>query len=45
MIWIEDVKEYEKTWKTLFSLGSKEIYPAHGNPFSISELEKNIRRE
>ncbi len=43
-IWIEDIEEYIKSWRTLLALEARYIYPAHGKPFDIIELEKNIQR-
>ena len=46
-IWVEDPAAYERSWETMLSSGAKEIYPAHGKPFSPEQLKKNkkwIRR-
>ncbi len=42
-IWIENVKDYKKSWDILISESSDLLYPAHGRPFSDSELIKYNR--
>jgi glyoxylase-like metal-dependent hydrolase (beta-lactamase superfamily II) len=44
IIYIEDLEQYYKSWSTLLEAGAKQIYPAHGKPFSAEELRKNINR-
>ncbi len=40
IIWIEDKKQFEKSWDVLMSEDAELIYPAHGNPFHKSDLKK-----
>ncbi len=38
-IFIQDMTSVYKSWKKLISMGAKEIFPAHGKPFSAGELK------
>ncbi len=38
----EDYNEIYKSWKKLIQYGAKNIYPSHGNCFSIEGLKKII---
>ena len=40
IIWIENVADFEKSWEQLISTNAKTIYPAHGKPFSKTDLSK-----
>ena len=40
MILIEDTADFEKSWDTLLDEDANTIYPAHGRPFSKSDLAK-----
>ena len=40
IIWIENLGEFERSWETLIGAGADMIYPAHGKPFKVCELEK-----
>lgn len=40
IIWIENIADFEKSWEKFISTDAKMIYPAHGNPFSKSDLAK-----
>ena len=40
IIWIENLDEFERSWETLIQNGGKMIYPAHGKPFKVEDLEK-----
>ncbi|MFI3249884.1 MAG: MBL fold metallo-hydrolase [Eubacteriales bacterium] len=44
IIWIENKEEYERSWKKSLETEVKMIYPAHGSPFSVAKLEKNIKK-
>jgi|SRR6056297_480715 len=44
IIWIEDIKEYKKSWKLILEISPKKIYPSHGKPFMKEELKKNINK-
>ena len=41
-IFITDVSEFYKSWEKIIESGAKKLYPAHGNPFKIENLRKNI---
>ena len=38
IIWIEDTKDFEKSWDVLIAEDADTIYPAHGRPFPIDDL-------
>ena len=40
IIWIEDKVDFEKSWDVLIAERADTLYPAHGRPFPISDLEK-----
>ncbi len=42
VIFICDIDEYYKSWSKIISMGTKEIFPAHGKPFTIEKLKQNI---
>ncbi|MGO9387097.1 MAG: hypothetical protein ACLPWD_03510, partial [Methanobacterium sp.] len=42
VIFITDIKEYYKSWREIISSNAQQIYPAHGKPFPVDELKKNI---
>jgi glyoxylase-like metal-dependent hydrolase (beta-lactamase superfamily II) len=44
IIYIEDLEQYYRSWSRILQAGAKQIYPAHGKPFSAEELRKNINR-
>ena len=39
-IWIENTADFEKSWEQLISTDAETIYPAHGKPFSKSDLAR-----
>jgi glyoxylase-like metal-dependent hydrolase (beta-lactamase superfamily II) len=39
-IYVEDINTVYESWQRLIEQGAKVIYPAHGNPFSVRELER-----
>ncbi|MGE5578646.1 MAG: MBL fold metallo-hydrolase [Bacillota bacterium] len=39
-IWAEDAGEYASSWRKIISLQPAAIYPGHGNPFPVSDLER-----
>jgi glyoxylase-like metal-dependent hydrolase (beta-lactamase superfamily II) len=39
-IWIDDKAEFGRSWDKMISYNAKKIYPAHGSPFSPSDLIK-----
>ena len=40
IIWIENLGDFQESWETLIGAGADMIYPAHGKPFGVSDLEK-----
>ena len=44
IIWIENLKDFEESWETLIGSGADMIYPAHGKPFRVNDLERYKRR-
>jgi glyoxylase-like metal-dependent hydrolase (beta-lactamase superfamily II) len=42
VIFISDMNAYYKSWEKIIKAGALRIFPAHGKPFSVSQLEKNI---
>ena len=43
-IYIKNIQEVYESWKKLKTCGAKILYPAHGAPFPIEQLEKQICR-
>ena len=41
---ITDLSQFYVTWQKIIDSGVKKLYPAHGNPFDISKIKKNINR-
>jgi len=41
-IWIEDVQDYIKSWEKIIGYNPLKIYPAHGRPFLVDDLKRNI---
>jgi glyoxylase-like metal-dependent hydrolase (beta-lactamase superfamily II) len=44
IIYVEDLEQYYRSWSSILEAGAKQIYPAHGKPFSAEELNKYINR-
>lgn len=42
-IFISDIEKYYTSWQKIIDEGARTIYPAHGQPFSYRELEKNMQ--
>lgn len=42
-IWIEDVGAYRTSWELMMSGGIEVLYPGHGAPFRIGDLERNLK--
>lgn len=42
VIQLEDLEEYYESWGNLLAAGARRIFPAHGQPFSATELERNV---
>ena len=41
-IWIDYLDEYCDSWNKIIDLKPKKIYPGHGRPFPVSDLEKYL---
>ncbi len=41
IIWIENVKDYEASWRKMINLNFKKVYPSHGKPFAKEQLVKH----
>ena len=39
-IFAEDLQKVKESWKLLLDMGVKNVYPAHGNPFSAEMIRK-----
>ena len=42
IIWIEDPKEFKRSWSAILTASPVMLYPAHGKPFKTADLEKNL---
>lgn len=42
VVFICNMYEYYKSWEKLIDAGAKRIFPAHGRPYSIDKLVKNM---
>jgi glyoxylase-like metal-dependent hydrolase (beta-lactamase superfamily II) len=42
IIYIQDIDEYYASWKKLISAGARRIVPAHGKPFVVEELQRDL---
>lgn len=38
IIWIESLYDYKNTWDAMIATNAREIFPAHGKPFSKADL-------
>lgn len=43
-IWVGDKTDYEASWDVLIGSDAQTIYPAHGKPFAVKDLEKYKNR-
>jgi glyoxylase-like metal-dependent hydrolase (beta-lactamase superfamily II) len=43
-ICIDYPDQFCKSWDRIIALKPKKIYPGHGRPFPVSDLEKNLNR-
>ena len=41
-IWIENLQQYQQSWKTIIRQKPRMIFPAHGKPFKATELQGNL---
>ncbi len=44
VIIMEDIDEYYRSWNKLVAAGARRILPAHGPPFGVEELKRNLGR-
>lgn len=42
VIFICNMKTYYESWEKIMKEGAQRILPAHGKPFSVTKLKKNI---
>ncbi|MFZ0927682.1 MAG: MBL fold metallo-hydrolase [Syntrophobacteraceae bacterium] len=42
IVYIEDLDEYYASWRKLISAGARRILPAHGKPFAVEELQRDM---
>ena len=43
IIWIEDLKQYRKSWEAIIEKNPDMVYPAHGKPFKTADLGKYLK--
>lgn len=41
-IWVENLAQFEDSWKKMIALKPSMIYPAHGKPFPVSDFNKYL---
>ena len=39
IIWIENLREFSKSWETILEVNPEMLYPGHGKPFQTGELK------
>ena len=39
IIWIENLREFSKSWETILEVNLEMLYPGHGKPFQTSDLK------
>lgn len=44
IIWVENLKDYMRSWEVMINCNPTKIYPSHGNPFGIDDLKKNLQK-
>jgi len=45
VMFLEDLEEYYRSWTRILEAGAKQIFPAHGRPFSADELRRHINEK
>ena len=40
IVWIENLQQFKQSWQAILAAAPKTIYPAHGKPFPVSDLQK-----
>lgn len=43
-IWVENIEDFQRSWELLIAENAERLMPAHGNPFPIGDLEKNLNK-
>ncbi len=43
-IWIEDLKDFRRSWEIMINNNPTKIYPSHGEPFMKEDLKKNMHK-
>jgi glyoxylase-like metal-dependent hydrolase (beta-lactamase superfamily II) len=41
-IWGDDIQLVKNSWRKLFEMGAKTVYPAHGEPFPAQVMSKLV---
>ncbi|MBQ6365720.1 MAG: hypothetical protein IJI61_04835 [Oscillospiraceae bacterium] len=41
-IWVGNISDFEASWETLLDEDISTVIPAHGKPFPVEDLQKNI---
>ncbi|MFZ5986343.1 MAG: MBL fold metallo-hydrolase [Bacillota bacterium] len=44
IIWIENLKDYRRSWEVMLNNNPSKIYPSHGKPFMNEDLKKNMNK-
>ena len=42
VVFIYDMREYYRSWEKVIAAGARRIFPAHGGPFAVDKLKKNL---
>ena len=42
-IWIENLQQYKRSWEMILEKNPAILYPAHGKPFNIKDLQKYLK--
>lgn len=42
VVMLEDLDEYYRSWQKIIACNARRIFPAHGNPFPVEKLKKNM---
>ena len=43
IIWIEDLRQYRRSWEAILRTNPTTLYPGHGKPFRASDLKKFLK--
>ncbi len=43
-IWVENTREFQKSWELLIAENVETLLPAHGSPFPIRDLKRNLHK-